>query len=82
MSTTNQSAVLVAYAATLDGFIKLWPKAIRNPESPFLVSMQEQTWKALATHASISGQFYIPATQESSSFEKLRALVQEKETAA
>lgn len=78
--TTNDQPVLVAYASTLDGFIKLWPKAIRNPESPFLISMQEWTFKLLATHASVSGQFYIPATLEIDSLEKLRALVLQKET--
>lgn len=78
--TQNDQPVLVAYAATLDGFIKLWPKAIRNPSSPFLICMQEWTWQALATHASVSGQFYIPVTLELDSFEKLRALVQQRET--
>lgn len=77
---TSAPLVLVAYAATLDGFIKLWPKAIRNPSSPFLLPMQEETWKALATHASISGQFYIPATPDLASFDKLRELVLQKET--
>lgn len=78
--STNDQPVLVAYAATLDGFIKLWPKAIRNPSSPFLVCMQEWTWQQLATHASVSGQFYIPA-EGLDSFENLRALVLQKETA-
>lgn len=80
MTARNDQPVLVAYADTLDGFIKLWPKAIRNPNSPFLVCMQEWTWQLLATHASISGQFYIPASPEVDSFEKLRELVLQKET--
>jgi hypothetical protein len=75
----NDQPVLVAYAATLDGFIKLWPKAIRNPSSLFLVSMQEWTFQQIATHASPSGQFYIPA-EGLDSLDALRALVQQKET--
>lgn len=78
--STNEQPVLIAYAATLDGFIKLWPKAIRNPSSPFLVSMQEGTWALLATHASVSGQFYIPSTPQVDSLEKFRSLVKQKES--
>lgn len=64
--------IACAYAVTVDGFISIPKRAIRNPESPFLVWMARATWEQLAKCATVQGQFYIPATGELNSPEQLR----------
>ena len=56
----GQQEVAAAYAVTVDGFIRVPTKAVRNPESPCVVWMKEGTWTRLATHASPQGIYYIP----------------------
>lgn len=65
---------------TVDGFIQIKSKAIRNPQSPFIVWMSEARWKELANCATTQGQFYIPRTDTIDSPEVLRLLVKQEET--
>lgn len=69
--------VACAYAVTVDGFIAISPKAIRNLESPMLVWMPRAIWQQLAICASPQGLFYIPCSQALHSCEQLRILVEE-----
>lgn len=71
--------VACAYAVTVDGFIAISPKAIRNPESPMIVWMPRTSWQQLAICATMQGQFYIPCTTQLQSSETLRLLVKQKE---
>lgn len=68
--------VAVAYAVTVDGFIEIKPKAIRNPKSPFIIWMSRAVWARLANCATREGQFYIPRTDTIDSPAVLRALVE------
>jgi hypothetical protein len=73
--------IATAYAVTVDGFISISHRAIRNPHSPFLVWMQESTWKMLANCATMQGQFYIPCTEIMDAPSVLRRIVHEMEKA-
>lgn len=68
--------VACAYAVTVDGFIAISPKAIRNLESPMLVWMPHAVWQQLAICASPQGLFYIPCSPLLHSCEQLRILVE------
>lgn len=72
-----QEEVACAYAVTVDGFIAVNKKAIRNLESPFLVWMPVAIWQRLATCATTQGQFYIPCTPTMYDASVLRAHVAE-----
>ncbi len=74
-----QRETACAYAVTVDGFISVASKAIRNPESPFIVWMSRVTWERLATCATTLGQFYIPCTPDMTSCQQLRAQVNAEE---
>ena len=78
---TFDGLVATAYAVTVDGFISIRSKAIRNPHSPFIVWMREAHWKDLATCATVLGQFYIPCTPVMDAPSVLRAMVQTLERA-
>lgn len=79
MSTSREIAC--AYAVTVDGFIAVAKRAIRNQESPFLVWMSEATWEKLAICATTQGQFYIPCTPTLNDVSVLRALAAAEEPA-
>lgn len=66
--------IAAAYAVTVDGFISVPLRAIRNRESPNIVWMSQAAWEQLARCATTQGQFYIPATEELNSPEQLRLL--------
>ena len=67
--------IAVAYAVTVDGFIQISPRAIRNPRSPLIVWMSPAIWEHLANSATMQGQFYIPCTIALTECSQLRALV-------
>ncbi len=69
--------VACAYAVTVDGFIAVAKRAIRNAESPFIVWMPAAVWQRLAVCATAQGQFYIPCTSEMTECAQLRALAAE-----
>lgn len=71
--------VAVAYAVTVDGFITIKHRAIRNPRSPSIVWMPEAIWLRLANCATAQGQFYIPCTEAIQSPEQLRALIKQEQ---
>lgn len=73
--------IACAYAVTVDGFISIAPRAIRNAESPFVVWMSHATWDRLAICATTQGQFYIPCTPDLHECSQLRALVNAEEIA-
>lgn len=66
--------VVCAYAVTVDGFIAVAHKAIRNAESPFIIWMSAAVWQRLAICATTQGQFYIPCTSDLTECAQLRAL--------
>lgn len=68
--------VACAYAVTVDGFIHVAPKAIRNMESPFIVWMSAAVWQKLAVCATTQGQFYIPCQPELTECSQLRMLAE------
>jgi hypothetical protein len=68
--------VACAYAVTVDGFIAISPKAIRNPESSLIVWMSHARWQKLAVCATTQGQFYIPCTPTLNDVSVLRALAE------
>lgn len=67
--------IAAAYAVTVDGFISVSHRAIRNPHSPFIVWMSQAVWNNLANCATTQGQFYIPRTDTIDAPSVLRALV-------
>lgn len=67
--------VACAYAVTVDGFIAVAKRAIRNVDSPFLVWMSATVWQRLAVCATTQGQFYIPCTSALTDYVQLRTLV-------
>lgn len=69
--------VACAYACTVDGFISIAPRAIRNPESPMIVWMSHTSWQQLAVCATTQGQFYIPCPAVGASLEWLRILAED-----
>lgn len=71
--------VACAYAVTVDGFISIPLRAIRNLESPLVVWMSHASWQKLAICATTQGQFYIPCRQGLQSPDELRLLVKQKE---
>lgn len=71
--------IATAYAVTVDGFIRISPKAIRNLGSPFIVWMSLAVWERLATCATAEGQFYIPCTTTMDDCSVLRAIVANEE---
>lgn len=71
---TETREVACAYAVTVDGFIAVARKAIRNAESPFIVWMSKRAWDGLAICATTQGQFYIPRTPDLTECAQLRAL--------
>lgn len=77
----SPAQVACAYAVTVDGFIAVAPRAIRNPESPFIVWMSAAVWQRLAICATTQGQFYIPCTQTMNDVSVLRALATEPQVA-
>ena len=72
----GNAQIAVAYAVTVDGFISIAHRAIRNPKSPFLVWMSKATWTRLAVCATTQGQFYIPCTPTLNDVSVLRALAE------
>lgn len=79
LMTDLPKEIACAYAVTVDGFIAVNRKAVRNPESPFLVWMSEAAWQRLAVCATTQGQFYIPCTPELTDCQMLRAQVNVEE---
>ena len=73
--------VAVAYHCGLDAWVQVPTRAIRNPDSPMLVWMKEETWRRLACCASSSGQFYLPCEQGLTHPQHLRMLVNQEEVA-
>ena len=73
--------VACAYAVTVDGFISVARKAVRNAESPFVVWMSKATWDRLAICATTQGQFYSPCTPDLHECSQLRRLVNAEEIA-
>ena len=71
----QQRQIAAAYAVTVDGFISLPQKAIRNPASASVVWMTTRIWEQLATCASPQGTFYIPCDKNLQSAADLRKLV-------
>lgn len=77
---TLQQEIAVAYACTVDGWVQVPARAIRNSESPHLVWMLKSTWDSLATHADIRGLFFIPC-ETAPDAQQLRMLVNAQEIA-
>jgi hypothetical protein len=75
----SEREVACAYAVTVDGFISIARRAIRNPDSPLIVWMPHAIWQQLAVCATTQGQFYIPCTPQMQSPDALRLLVKQKE---
>jgi len=79
--TDAEGLIVAAYAVTVDGFISIKPRAVRNPKSPFIVWMSSAVWQNLATHATEQGQFFIPCTPTLNDVSVLRDLVSRMESA-
>lgn len=77
---TLQQEVAVAWACTVDGWVQVPTRAIRNSESPHIVWMLKSTWEHLATHADIRGLFFIPC-EVAPDAQQLRMLVNAQEVA-
>lgn len=73
--------VAVAYAVTVDGWIEIRPKVIRNENSPQIIWMLKSTWEHFATHADERGLFYIPCQPGMATDDELRCAVNQKEIA-
>ena len=76
----NLREIAAAYAVTVDGWIEISHKAIRNPNSQHIVWMALATWNTLASHATDRGLFYIPCEPGCQTVDDLRRLVASRET--
>ena len=74
-----EEEVAAAYAVTVDGWIEISHRAIRNSESPQIVWMTLSTWNILATCATDRGLFFIPCSPGCQTVDDLRCLVASKE---